>query len=564
MDNGDGTWDYTPAADDDTSVSFTYTITDGTANVAGTASLDITPVNDAPTTAPVTLVAIAEDSGARTITQAELLANANDVDGDSLTATGLVINTGLGSLVDNGDGTWDYTPATGDDTSVSFTYTITDGTATMAGSASLDITPVNDAPTTAPVTLVAIAEDSGARTITQAELLANANDVDGDSLTATGLAINTGLGSLVDNGDGTWDYSPAADDDTSVTFRYTITDGTANDSGSAALDITPVNDAPTVVVTKLVDSVPEDADTTTSRKVGDITIVDDGLGSNTLTLTGDDSGWFEIVYGVTGHAELHLIAGAPLSFALTPHLDVTVQVVDVALTVPPASSAVSLEVSEVLAVPSPGNINADSDLSTNSDDDDREDSDLMVPHVPSVSTTATSENLPTSSTVSGNDGRVLTEESATTFDSSDEMVEGIGERSETLLASATYTVCLKSPGTMELEIDRWSGPSTTRFRIDTITREVLSLVPFHGLREVPLGIPSKLSSEQLIVGSTAVFTSTLSVGYVIWVLRSGSILASLLSTLPSWMAFDPLPILNSFEEEDDTGESLLHVVEGTQ
>ncbi|NES00976.1 MAG: hypothetical protein F6J86_45660, partial [Symploca sp. SIO1B1] len=59
-------------------------ITDGTDNVAGNATLDITPVNDAPTTAPVTLTTIAEDSGTRTITQAELLANAGDVEGDSL------------------------------------------------------------------------------------------------------------------------------------------------------------------------------------------------------------------------------------------------------------------------------------------------------------------------------------------------------------------------------------------------------------------------------------------------------------------------------------------------
>ena len=108
-----------------------------------------------------------------------------------------------------------------DDTSVSFSYTITDGTDTVAGTATLDITPVNDAPTTSPVTLTAIAEDSGARTITQAELLANAGDVEGDSLTATGLAISAGTGTLVDNGDGTWDYTPAANDDTSVSFSYT-------------------------------------------------------------------------------------------------------------------------------------------------------------------------------------------------------------------------------------------------------------------------------------------------------------------------------------------------------
>ena len=244
VDNGDGTWSYTPALNDDTSVSFSYSVTDGSASVAGTATLDITPVNDAPTTSPVTLAPIAEDSGARLITQAELLANAADVDGPALTATGLTISSGAGSLVDNGDGTWSYTPALNDDTSVSFSYTVTDGSLSVAGSATLDITPVNDAPTTSPVTLAPIAEDSGARLITQAELLANAADVDGPGLAATGLTISAGAGSLVDNGDGTWTYTPALNDDTSVSFTYSITDSIASVAGTATLDITPVNDAP--------------------------------------------------------------------------------------------------------------------------------------------------------------------------------------------------------------------------------------------------------------------------------------------------------------------------------
>src|SRR5207248_206268 len=137
----------------------------------------VTPVNDAPTTTPVTLTAIAEDSGARLITQAELLANASDVDGPALTATGLTIATGSGSLVDNGNGTWSYTPALNDDTQVSFSYTLTLHAALPISISTVAVTPVNDAPTTTPVTLTAIAEDSGARLITQAELLANASDV---------------------------------------------------------------------------------------------------------------------------------------------------------------------------------------------------------------------------------------------------------------------------------------------------------------------------------------------------------------------------------------------------
>ncbi|WLA62323.1 cadherin-like domain-containing protein [Bradyrhizobium diazoefficiens] len=261
VNNGNGTWTYTPAPNDDTSVSFSYKVSDGFLTAAGSATLDITPVNDAPTTGAVTLTAIAEDSGAHLITQAMLLASASDIEGDQLTASNLQISGGSGSLIDHGDGTWSYTPASNDDTAVSFSYTITDNGTTnglpdpksVAGSATLDITPVNDAPTTGTVTLTAIAEDSGAHLITQAMLLASASDIEGDQLTASNLQISGGSGSLIDHGDGTWSYTPASNDDTAVSFSYTITDnGTTNGlpdpksvAGSATLDITPVNDAPT-------------------------------------------------------------------------------------------------------------------------------------------------------------------------------------------------------------------------------------------------------------------------------------------------------------------------------
>lgn len=97
------------------------------------------------------------------------------------------------------------------------------------------------------VTLSAIAEDSGARTITQSELLANVFDVDTplSNLTATGLAITSGSGKLIANGDNSWTYTPGANEDGSVTFSYTINDGAGGRTGgSASLDITPVNDPP--------------------------------------------------------------------------------------------------------------------------------------------------------------------------------------------------------------------------------------------------------------------------------------------------------------------------------
>jgi VCBS repeat-containing protein len=171
----------------------------------GTASRDIVVTihgsNDAPTTAPVTLTAIAEDSGARLITQAELLANAADVDGDDLTATDLAITAGTGTLVAHGDGTWSYTPALDDDTAVSFSYTIADGQGgSVAATASLDITPVNDAP----VNAVPVSQTVASNTATAISGVSIA-DVDSTNVTTTlsvsngKLTVGTGGGVTVSN-----------------------------------------------------------------------------------------------------------------------------------------------------------------------------------------------------------------------------------------------------------------------------------------------------------------------------------------------------------------------------
>ena len=285
--------------------TFTYAIrlANGTLSTA-TVTVTIEGVNDAPTTSEVTLTAIAEDSGSRVITQAELLANAADVDGDALTAIDLAIASGNGTLTDNGDGTWTYTPDLNDDTGVSFSYTVTDGSLTAAGSATLDITPVNDAPTTSEVTLTAIAEDSGSRVITQAELLANAADVDGDALTAIDLAIASGNGTLTDNGDGTWTYTPDLNDDTGVSFSYTVTDGSLTAAGSATLDITPVNDAPVI----------------TSNGGGDtaaVSVAENTTAVTTVTATDVDSSAAGFTYSLSGAdaARFSISAAGVLSFA---------------------------------------------------------------------------------------------------------------------------------------------------------------------------------------------------------------------------------------------------------
>ena len=74
------------------------------------------------------------------------------------------------------------------------------------------------------MTLAAIAEDSGPRLITQAELLANASDVDGPALSAINLADQPRAAarwSTTATAPGP--ITPALNDGTSVTFSYTVT-----------------------------------------------------------------------------------------------------------------------------------------------------------------------------------------------------------------------------------------------------------------------------------------------------------------------------------------------------
>jgi VCBS repeat-containing protein len=123
---------------------------DGAADASSAfVSIQVAMVNNAPVVSgPVTL-AMPED-GMRLITQMELLGTASDSDGSPLNASNLAIASGDGRLVDNHDGTWSYTSAPDDDTAVTFSYLVTDGiAAAVAASASLDITPVNDAPVNA-------------------------------------------------------------------------------------------------------------------------------------------------------------------------------------------------------------------------------------------------------------------------------------------------------------------------------------------------------------------------------------------------------------------------------
>jgi hypothetical protein len=56
-------------------------------------------------------------------------------------------------------------------------------------------------------------------------------------------------------------------------------------------------------------------------------------------------------------------------------------------------------------------------------------------------------------------------------------------------------------------------------------------------------VQASKKADTYAVASAAVFTSAVSYGYVMWLLRGGLLLSGLLTSLPAWAGLDPLPVL---------------------
>ena len=293
VDNLDGTWTFNPTGNFNGPVSFSFDVDDGTATstatTPNTAILTVDAVNDRPTVAAVDLGSIDEEASL-TITQAALLAGSSDVDDDLLTAINLALTVGSGTIVDNLDGTFTFTPTLNFNGPVSFSFDVDDGTATSTATtpntASLTIDPVNDAPIVTAVDLGNLDEDNPLL-ITQAALLAGSSDVDGDSLTAINLALTGGSGTIVDHLDGTFTFNPTGNFNGPVSFSFDVDDGTTTTPNTASLTVDPVNDPPTVAAVDL-GSIDEETSLTITQAAlltGSSDVESDSLTAINLALT---------------------------------------------------------------------------------------------------------------------------------------------------------------------------------------------------------------------------------------------------------------------------------------
>ena len=231
--HGDGTFTYTPAADYFGEDTFTYTVSDTASSSVGTVTITVNTVNDAP-------VGVSDDDTTpedTAFTTINVLTNDTDTENDTLSVSASDISSANGGVVvNNGDGTFDYTPPANFNGVDTFNYTVSDNDLTSSAQVSITVTAVNDAPTAV--------DDNETTTIntpvTTANVLANDSDVEGDTLSVAAGNPTATNGTVVNNNDGTFTYTPNTDYEGSDSFNYTVNDNNGgSDTGTVFITVTP-------------------------------------------------------------------------------------------------------------------------------------------------------------------------------------------------------------------------------------------------------------------------------------------------------------------------------------
>ncbi len=303
--SGTGVVTYTPSLNYHGAASFTYTISDGNGDTAtGTVNITVSSVNDAPEAADDSVTVSEDDVGAALT----VLVNDSDVDGDALTITAVTQPARGEVLIADGGGSLTYTPVLNDHGDISCTYTISDGNGgTDTATVTISIDAVNDAPVAAN-DAATMAEDDPQTSI---DVLVNDSDVDGDTLTVTGVSnVQHGTAQIAPGGAAVL-FTPAADFHGDASFTYTVSDGGGGTaSADVAITVTSVNDAP--IANADVFTLAEDSE----AQAIDVLSNDTDVDADTLTVTGV----FAVQHGTAEYCPAAAVwRSGPTRITLAPH-----------------------------------------------------------------------------------------------------------------------------------------------------------------------------------------------------------------------------------------------------
>ncbi len=464
----------------------------------GRVVVNVLDANDAPQVAAPLAMSVAETDPAQAL---NLLLGASDADGDALAIIGASVISGddvgirvVGNSLLIDPGAYPHLSA-GSSEVITLQYRVSDGVGQVPQQATVTITGVNTAPVGAGDTYTVT---SGTPLVlTGSGVLANDADADSGTLTAAVTSLPT-HGTLTLNPDGTLVYSADSGFAGTDTFTYQPSDGI--DAGTpvvVSLDVTAASTTTTTTTTPTTTTTTTTPPTTTGSTVTTIPTI---IGSDPAASAGLPS--------------VDPKAGKTAPSDHSDHSDSDAPTPD--LYVPPVAPSV------LAAGPGvPTGTPADAELQTSDDDDDDEPMLFIPPEYTHESSQLQGIELPEDvwRELERNYGSTESAGSSSRARSLDGVIAA--PQADASLMSAEYTARLE-----------------------------------HALDDVDRELAGVGQTYEVMVQAASIGIGGLSIGYVLWMVRSGTLFASMLSSLPAWKMVDPLPILDMLDKRDEDTESL--------
>jgi len=420
--------------------------------------------------------------------------------------------------------------------SVQIDFTIDDGNTGSQGSGgalngtgsiTVTIAPANNPP-------VAVADGFTVNEGSTNTLNLAGNDSDSDdgldltSITIVSGPTNGSIDSI--NTDGTVDYTHNGSETVADSFTYTIRDlaGAISNTVTVSLTVTPQNDAPIII------SNGGGATATVSVITGNTAVTD---------VNATDAESTPLTYSIIGGADAALFSIDPttgvLTFITAPDLtapsdvggdnvyNVLVQTSD-GTAVDSQAIAVTVTNTPVVVLPPPPEPSPEPPPPPDEGDPDEDLSPIGV--------------------------NIISQSNGFSF----------GASQGPILDNAKNVDSNKKPGEQDLAMiqlqkgNKGLGSSMSELLdflgkplgISTFKSEIQSLLGssskfLKGLDDVRDELNNVSAAEKTYVASSIAATTGLSIGYVIWLLRSGVLLTALLSSVPAWQFVNPLLVLGS-------------------
>lgn len=503
----------------------------------GTGNVDISNVNDAPVAIP-DFFTVAEGATIN-LSAPGVTSNDSDVEFDPMTVS-LVTGPSHGALTLNPDGSFTYIHDGSETTTDTFVYQIDDGNGgTDTETVTINITPVNDAPVTSNDVL--LVNEAGTRSGPSSDLLGNDLDAEGDSL-AVSLVTGPTQGSLILNPDGSYSYTHNGSETTSDSFSYRVNDGSVDSNvATVTINVSSVNDAP--------------VGTDDTYSVSNGQPLDDLIG----VLINDSDAELDAIIAVlsTSPSNGTVVLNPDGTFTYTANAGFAG--IDTFTYLPSDGSALGSPTTvtlSVAAVPPPPTVPADppppadppfeppvESESEPEDSDSNEDAEQLEESRPKLVAPATPPQNQISKTIT---------ERLDKFEALVEINDLINVLIDRNQAETVLRVLVSSTSANIIsdaeEIQRLEQASTiaTSYDANYLWNQLDDLSPES----------NPINDLTFTVGTV---TAAGTLGYILWSLRGGVLVAAALSQFPTWRMIDPLPVLETFSNskgngiEDDVG-----------